>query len=64
MLYDFRAFRMEVGVHNFWVVESLDLKSCQACGDTIEEALKEFESAELKWLQIAKEHDIPIPERK
>jgi antitoxin HicB len=57
----FRTFKTEVENHVFWMVESNSLKGCVAQGDTIEQALSQFEINEKVWLETAKEVGIPVP---
>lgn len=39
------------------------LKGCHSWGDTREEARKAIREAILLWLETAREHDVPIPDR-
>ncbi|MFA7109706.1 MAG: type II toxin-antitoxin system HicB family antitoxin [Sphaerochaetaceae bacterium] len=64
MKYKYKISQMYNNGKTFCIVESTELNGCVAQGDTVEEALKEFEQNELEWLESAKEHNIPIPERK
>lgn len=61
MKYGFKVSQMTNEGKTFWIVESTELKGCVAQGDTIEEALKDFEQNEVAWLEAAKEYGIPIP---
>jgi predicted RNase H-like HicB family nuclease len=45
-----------------WVADVPDLKSCSAFGDTPEEAIAEARLAIEGWLEVAREHGMPIPE--
>lgn len=45
-----------------YLAEVPDLPGCVADGDTIEEALKEVESAILSWVETAKQFNDPIPQ--
>lgn len=62
MKYAFKTYQMKVDDHVFWCVESEVLDGCVAQGDTLEEALLEFEVNENVWLETAKEFNIPIPD--
>ena len=62
MKYPFRVYQMQVEEHLFWVAESPALKGCVGQGETPEEALKELETNEQSWLQLAEEYGIKIPE--
>lgn len=62
MKYAFDVFKTKVEDHEFWVVQSKQLKGCVAQGDTQEEALALFEEIEQDWLESAAEEGIPIPE--
>lgn len=62
MKYAFDLYKTRVDGHEFWVVESKDLKGCIAQGDSPEEALKEYEINENEWIEAAMEFGIPIPE--
>jgi len=64
MKYEFKATQMHNEGKTFWVIESKELNGCVAQGDTVEEALKDFEQNEQEWLEAAKEYNIPIPEQK
>ncbi len=63
MKYGFTSYKTEVEGHEFWVVESEDLKGCVAQGDTLAEALAQFEINEADWLDTATEVGIPIPKQ-
>lgn len=45
-----------------WVADFPDLKYCSAFGHTPEEAVVEAQIAVQAWLEVAQEHDMPIPE--
>ena len=45
-----------------WIADVPDLKYCSAHGDTPEEALAEVQEAMEGWLEVAKDHGLPIPE--
>ena len=45
-----------------WVANVPDLEYCSAFGDTRAEALREVEVAIQLWLEVAEEHNDPIPE--
>ena len=45
-----------------WIADAPDLKSCSAHGDTPEEAMRELSVAMELWLEVAREHGMPIPE--
>lgn len=45
-----------------WVADVPDLKSCSAFGDTPEEAIAEARAATDGWLEVAREHGMPIPD--
>jgi predicted RNase H-like HicB family nuclease len=47
-----------------WVADVPDLQSCSAFGDTPAEALAEIEQAIHAWLAVAREHGLPILERR
>ena len=61
MNYPFKVFQTQVEDHIFWVAESTCLKGCVAQGDTIEEALSEFEENEKEWLETAEKYAMAIP---
>lgn len=45
-----------------WIADVPDLKPCSAHGSTPSEAIAEAEVAIALWLEVAEEHDMPIPE--
>ena len=45
-----------------WIADAPGLKSCSAHGDTPEEAMRELPVAIELWLEVAREHAMPIPE--
>ena len=45
-----------------WIADAPDLKSCTSHGDTPDEALANIQEAIDGWLEVAREHDMPIPE--
>jgi predicted RNase H-like HicB family nuclease len=45
-----------------WVANLPDLEHCSAFGDTPAQALSELLIAQELWLQVAREHNDPIPE--
>ena len=45
-----------------WVADVPDLKSCSAFGDTPGEAIAEVQTAIEGWLEVARDHNMPIPE--
>ncbi len=44
-----------------WIADAPDLKSCSAHGDTPEQAVADLQVAMEAWLDVAKEHGMPIP---
>lgn len=62
MRYPFRVYQTQVEKHAFWIAESPALKGCVGQGETPEEAIKELETNEQNWLQLAEEYGIKIPE--
>ena len=49
--------------NELWVIKSKRLKGCVAQGDTIEEAIREFEDNEREWVNTASKFGIKVPER-
>jgi predicted RNase H-like HicB family nuclease len=45
-----------------WIADIPDLRYCSAHGETPEEAMTELQVAAELWLEVAREHDLPIPE--
>jgi predicted RNase H-like HicB family nuclease len=45
-----------------WIADAPDLKSCSAHGDTPAQAVAELQIAMELWLDVAREHGLPIPE--
>lgn len=63
MQYGFKTYKTKVEQHEFWAVESTELKGCVAQGEALDEALAEFKINEQEWLETAKEVGIPIPKQ-
>ena len=47
---------------NFYISDIPDLPLCSACGETVEEALKEVQVAKRLWIEAAREIGRIIPE--
>jgi len=47
---------------NFYIVDIPDLPYCSACGETVDEALKEVQIAKRLWIEAAREIGRKIPE--
>jgi predicted HicB family RNase H-like nuclease len=62
MKYGFKTYKAKVEAHEFWVVESTELKGCVAQAETLEQALEAFAINEKDWLDTAREVGINIPE--
>lgn len=45
-----------------WIADVPDLRPCSAHGDTRAEAVANIKDAIEGWLEVAKEHNLPIPE--
>jgi predicted RNase H-like HicB family nuclease len=45
-----------------WIADVPDLKPCSAHGETQAEAISEICVAMELWLEVAREHNMPIPE--
>lgn len=45
-----------------WIADVPDLRSCSAHGDTPAEAVTEVQDAIAGWLEVARDHNMPIPE--
>ncbi len=63
MKYGFKTYKMKVEDHEFWVVESTELKGCVAQDDILDNAIKAFELEEQEWIDTAKEFKIKIPDQ-
>ncbi|MEG0251530.1 MAG: toxin-antitoxin system HicB family antitoxin, partial [Christensenellaceae bacterium] len=61
--YAFKTFKMKVNEHEFWVVESTELKGCAVQADCIDDALKLYEEIEKEWIETAKECGIAVPKQ-
>lgn len=61
MEYGFKAYKTLIKNHEFWVVESTNLKGCVAQADTLKEALAIFAKNEVAWINTALEIGIAIP---
>ena len=44
-----------------WIAEAPDLRPCSAHGDSPEAAVAELRVAMQLWLEVAREHGLPIP---
>ena len=62
--YPFTVKREQVGSHVFWTATSAVLHGCVGQGDTAEKAIQELATNENEWIDTAKKHGIPIPEKK
>ena len=47
---------------DLWIADVPDLRPCSAHGDTRAEAVANIKDAIEGWLEVAKEHNLPIPE--
>lgn len=45
-----------------WIADVPDLRYCSAHGDTPAEAVANIHDAVQGWLEVARDHDMPIPE--
>lgn len=45
-----------------WIADVPDLQYCSAHGETPDEAIREIQIALQLWLEVARDHDDPIPE--
>ena len=45
-----------------WIADVPDLRPCSAHGDTRAEAIANIKDAIEGWLEVAREHGMPIPE--
>ena len=62
MRYPFKAYKMKVDNHEFWVAECQVINGLIGQGDTLNEAIEELVSNETYWLEIAPDYNYPIPD--
>lgn len=64
MIYGFEMCPAKSGTDTFWIARSTQLEECIVYGDTLDDALNELASSELKWINNAIENNVTIPEVK